>query len=269
MRKIGSLFSGIGGLELGLERAGLGRVEWQCEIDPFCRSVLAKHWPAAVRHEDVRSVSRATATQVDVLCGGFPCQDVSLSGKRAGIEEGTRSGLWIEFARIIDELKPSIVIIENVLGLRTKGLRRVLADLSDLGLDAEWCDLWAWDVGAPHRRARIFIVATHPDRVSVQEQPGWLSRACRSAEIQHRCAAPDGFAADPDSLRRLEQSRELANLRGWSEHCGWDVGPLTGMDDGVSRGLDIGARRKALGNAVNVACAELVGRATDGAIASS
>jgi DNA (cytosine-5)-methyltransferase 1 len=259
---IGSLFSGIGGLELGLERAGLGPVAWQCEIDPFCRSVLAKHWPEATRYEDVKTLGASSgAARVRVLCGGFPCQDVSLSGKRAGIEEGTRSGLWIEFARIIAELEPAIVVIENVLGLRTKGLRRVLADLSDLGFDAEWCDLWAWDVGAPHRRARIFIVATHPDRVNVREQAGWLSRACRTQEIQHRQPTPDGFVADPDSLRRLEQSRELANLRGWSEHCGWDVGPLAGMDDGIPRGLDIGARRKALGNAVNVICAETVGRA--------
>jgi DNA (cytosine-5)-methyltransferase 1 len=259
-RTIGSLFSGIGGLELGLERAGLGRVAWQCEIDPFCRSVLAKHWPDATRYEDVRKVGRATATRASILCGGFPCQDVSLAGLGAGLA-GARSGLWFEYARIIAELAPSIVVIENVLGLRTRGLRRVLADLSELGFDAEWCDLWAWDVGAPHRRARIFIVATHPDRVHVSLESGWLSRACRAAEMQHQQPTPDGFVADPNSLRRLEQSRELANLRGWSEHCGWDVGPLTRVDDGLPRGLDVGARRKALGNAVNVACARVVGLA--------
>jgi DNA (cytosine-5)-methyltransferase 1 len=265
VRTIGSLFSGVGGLDLGLERAGLGSVAWQCEIDAYCRRVLAKHWPEARRYDDVRSVGACNATRVDVLCGGFPCQDVSLAGLGAGLA-GHRSGLWFEYARIVGELEPSIVVIENVLGLRTRGLRRVLADLSELGFDAEWCDLWAWDVGAPHRRARIFIVATHPNRIHVSQQPGWLSRACRERAIQHRQPAPDSFSPDPDSLRRLEQAREFANIRGWSEQCGWDVGPLAGVDDGISRGMDIGARRKALGNAVVVQCAELVGRAIAGVI---
>lgn len=260
VRTIGSLFSGIGGLELGLERAGLGRIAWQCEIDPFCRRVLAKHWPDVVRHEDVREVTRGTATQVSVLCGGFPCQDVSLAGRGGGLA-GARSGLWFEYARIIAELVPEIVVIENVLGLRTRGLRRVLADLSDLGFDAEWCDFWAWDVGAPHRRARIFIVATHPDRIDVREQPGWLSRACRTREVQHRQPAPEGFVADPDSLRRLEQSWLLANLRGWPEHCGWELDHPPRVDDGFPAGMDVVAARKALGNAVVVPCAEVVGRA--------
>lgn len=192
--RIGSLFSGIGGLELGLERAGLGHVVWQCEIDPFCRSVLAKHWPNAWRFEDVRSVD-ATAPSVDVICGGFPCQDVSLAGKRGGLG-APRSGLWHEFSRIIGEIKPSIVIVENVLGLRTSGLPRVLADLAALGFDAEWADLAAADVGAPHRRRRLFVVATHPDRIDVREQPGWLGRACRAAAAESRDDGTGWDAAD-------------------------------------------------------------------------
>lgn len=256
---IGSLFSGIGGLELGLERSGLGPVLWQCEIDPFCRRVLERRWPDATRYDDVRRLGRG-ATRTRTLCGGFPCQDVSLAGLGGGLT-GSRSGLWYEYLRVIEELAPEIVVIENVLGLRTRGLRDVLAGLANLGFDAEWCDLWAWDVGAPHRRARIFIVATHPGRIELREQPGWLGRACRRCEMEHRHHPPDGFVADPDSLRRLEQSRELANLRGWSEHCGWDIGPVAGVDDGIPRGMDIGARRKALGNAVAPPCAEVVGRA--------
>jgi DNA (cytosine-5)-methyltransferase 1 len=256
---IGSLFSGIGGFELGLERAGLGRVVWQAEIDPFCRAVLAKHWPDATRYSDVKGVGHGAA-QVEVICGGFPCQDVSLAGKRGGLDGGTRSGLWGEYARVVEELHPKIVIIENVLGLRTLGLRRVLRDLADLGFDAEWCDLSAWDVGAPHLRRRLFIVATHPDRIDVREQPGWLERACRSQAALHRVIAPEGFAADPDPLRRLEQARELAVIRGWSEHCGWELRDLAPLDDGLSRGV-VSRCRKALGNAVVVQCAEVVGRA--------
>jgi C-5 cytosine-specific DNA methylase len=111
---IGSLFSGIGGLDLGLERAGLGPVLFQVEIDPFCRAVLAKHWPKALRHDDVRTVGRtATLPRVDLLCGGFPCQDVSGAGKGAGLE-GERSGLWFEFHRIVAATLPRFVVVENV-----------------------------------------------------------------------------------------------------------------------------------------------------------
>lgn len=197
---IGSLFSGIGGLELGFERAGLGPVIWQCEIDPFCRGVLAKHWPDAVRLEDVRTLGRSTVVPVDLVCGGFPCQDVSLAGRGAGIAEGTRSGLWIEFARILEELRPSIVVVENVPGLRNRGLRRVLADLAALGFDASWTTLGAYEVGAPHRRDRLFIVAADPDRVDIRDiaerievrrndvRASWETIAC---DVGSEGASPD------------------------------------------------------------------------------
>lgn len=107
MLTIGSLFSGIGGLELGLERAGLGPVLFQCEIDPYCRAVLAKHWPHVTRYRDVRTVRGSTLPSVDLLCGGFPCQDVSSAGKGAGLD-GDRSGLWFEFRRLVDECEPSV-----------------------------------------------------------------------------------------------------------------------------------------------------------------
>lgn len=111
---IGSLFAGIGGLELGLERAGLGPVVWQVEIDPYCRSVLARHWPNAVRYPDVQRVGSANLSPVDIICGGFPCQDVSGAGKGAGLAVGTRSGLWYEYRRIVAELAPRVVVAENV-----------------------------------------------------------------------------------------------------------------------------------------------------------
>lgn len=157
--KIGSLFSGIGGLELGLERAGLGEVAWQVEIDPWCRDVLALHWPNADRSvHDVTRAGRATLTPVDVLCGGFPCQDVSSAGLGAGLA-GRRSGLWFEFARVVRELGPRIVIVENVASGKARWLGEVRDELEQTGYRTRAFHLSAADVGAPHRRRRIFVVA--------------------------------------------------------------------------------------------------------------
>lgn len=156
---IGSLFAGIGGLELGLERAGLGPTVWQVEQDAYCRSVLAKHWPDADRSvTDVCEAGAANLEPVDVICGGFPCQDLSYAGKGAGLD-GARSGLWFEYLRIIRELRPRFVVVENVSALLTRGLDVVLGTLAESGYDALWTSLRAADVGAPHRRERIFIVA--------------------------------------------------------------------------------------------------------------
>jgi DNA (cytosine-5)-methyltransferase 1 len=162
---VGSLFAGIGGFDLGFERAGM-RVCWQVEQDPYCRAVLARHFPDAVRFEDVREVGARTLAPVDLLCGGFPCQDLSPAGRGAGID-GARSGLWAEFARIVRELRPRYVVVENVPALLTgKGKRwdrapvgRVLGDLAEAGYDAEWACLSAREFGAPHLRKRIWIVA--------------------------------------------------------------------------------------------------------------
>jgi len=155
------LFSGIGGFSLGLERAGMKTVAF-CEIEPFCRAVLRKHWPDVPIYEDVRTLTgdtlRADGIVPDVICGGFPCQDISVAGKGAGIE-GERSGLWREYARIIGEIRPRYVIVENVAALLGRGLARVLGDLAALGFDAEWHCVPASAVGAPHRRDRLWIVA--------------------------------------------------------------------------------------------------------------
>lgn len=156
--KIGSLFSGIGGLELGLEWAGVGTTVWQVEQDAFCLSVLARHWPNALRFNDVRDVGANNLPIVDVICGGFPCQDISYAGKGLGLH-GQRSGLWHEFARIIGEMGPRFVVVENVTALKTRGLDHILGTLASLGYDAEWRSIRASDVGAPHRRERIFILA--------------------------------------------------------------------------------------------------------------
>ena len=160
MRKLRvlDLFSGIGGFSLGLERTGGFETVAFCEIDPFCRRVLAKHWPHVRQFEDVTKLKGEDVGPVDVICGGFPCQDISHAGKGAGIE-GQRSGLWSEYARLVGELRPSYVIVENVSALLGRGIDRVLGDLAEIGFDAEWHCIPASAVGAPHIRDRVWIIA--------------------------------------------------------------------------------------------------------------
>lgn len=169
---VGSLFSGIGGLELGVEHATGGRVVFQVERDAWCRDVLARHWPDAVRYDDVCTVRGLP--RVDILCGGFPCQDVSLAGKRAGFG-GKRSSLWREYRRIIADVGPRFVFVENVPGLLTAddghAFAEVLGDLAALGFDATWDVFRASDVGAPHRRERVFLLA-HRDSGRCEGQWG-------------------------------------------------------------------------------------------------
>lgn len=156
------LFSGIGGFSLGLERTGGFRTVAFCEIDKFCQRVLRKHWPEVPIYDDIRELTaaRLAADGVvpDVLCGGFPCQDISAAGEGAGID-GERSGLWKEYSRLIGELRPRYIIVENVAALLYRGLDRVLGDLAALGFDAEWHCIPASAVGANHRRDRLWLVA--------------------------------------------------------------------------------------------------------------
>jgi len=155
--KVLDLFSGIGGFSLGLERAGMQTIAF-CEIDPFARQVLKKHWPDVPIFEDVRTLHADDVPGTEVICGGFPCQDISNAGHRAGIT-GERSGLWSEYARLIGEIRPRFVIVENVAALLGRGLGDVLGDLAALGYDAEWHCIPASAVGAPHIRDRVWILA--------------------------------------------------------------------------------------------------------------
>jgi len=156
--RVGSLFAGIGGIDLGLERAGFTTV-WQVEINPFRRKVLELRFPHAKRFADVKEVNAGNVEAIDLLAGGFPCQDLSVAGKREGIE-GSRSSLWFEFSRLIGELRPRYVLIENVSGLLVYGaMRRVIGELSKLGYVGIWRVLRASDFGASHQRKRVFIVA--------------------------------------------------------------------------------------------------------------
>jgi len=161
MLTIGSLFSGIGGLEYGAELTGAGNFKtvWHCEIDPYASAVLRKHFPGTPNLGNIQLVDWGSVERPDIVCGGFPCQDISVAGKGAGIKEGTRSGLWFEFAKCIRALRPRYVVVENVPMLVKRGLHLVLADLAEAGYDAEWHNISASSVGAWHRRERIFIIA--------------------------------------------------------------------------------------------------------------
>jgi DNA (cytosine-5)-methyltransferase 1 len=156
--RVGSLFAGIGGFDLGFERAGM-RTLWQVEQEPFRRAILERRFPDAERFGDIRDVDADCLKPVDLICGGFPCEDVSHIGLRAGIG-GVKSGLWTEYARLVRELRPRFVVVENVAGLLTGGgMGRVLGDLAASGYDAEWEVLPAAAFGAPHLRARVWLLA--------------------------------------------------------------------------------------------------------------
>lgn len=186
------LFSGIGGFSLGLERAGMTTVAF-CEIEEYPRQVLAKHWPGVKIYDDVRELTADTLQRdgiaVDVICGGFPCQDISIAGRGAGLA-GERSGLWREFARLVGELRPQFVIVENVAALLGRGLGDILGDLAALGYDAQWHSIPAAAVGAPHERDRIWIIA-YPDSRDEHwrdsnVQVGWRSLASHLAAFLHK-----------------------------------------------------------------------------------
>ncbi|HEY1119916.1 MAG TPA: DNA cytosine methyltransferase [Acidimicrobiales bacterium] len=284
--RIGSLFAGIGGLELGLERAGVGHTVWQVEKDDYCRRVLSRHWPDAVRYEDVTTVDWSTVEPVEVLCGGFPCQDISLAGKGAGLA-GERSGLWREYLRAIRALRPRFVVVENVAALLARGLGDVLADLAASGYDTEWDCIPAAAVGAPHRRDRLFVLAdADGGRVYRRDADGGDGRAI-PAEGQQRLvrgsgrsegavahAASEGLEGtglpgrpaihratlgDPEHIRRNRWSGEFGS--GWwrepSDPGWWATEPDVGrVAHGVPSRVD---RLRALGNAVVPQVAEVVG----------
>jgi DNA (cytosine-5)-methyltransferase 1 len=205
--KVLDLFSGIGGFSLGLERAGMETVAF-CEISPVCRHLLAHHWPNVPCFDDVTTLTGEQVGPVDVICGGFPCQDISFAGKGAGLA-GERSGLWREYARLVRELRPAFVIVENVAALLGRGLGDVLGDLASLGYDAWWDCIPASAVGAPHRRDRLWIVAY----ARGQQHEGFgdalrreiAAELSRAAAEQGVCAGHGGeaFALDPhaDGLR--------------------------------------------------------------------
>lgn len=214
------LFSGIGGFSLGLERAGMETVAF-CEIDPFCRRVLAKHWPDVPIHHDVRALKATDVEAVDVICGGFPCQDISNAGHRKGIG-GERSGLWSEYARLIGEIRPSYVIVENVAALLGRGLGVVLGDLAALGYDAEWDCIPAAAVGALHYRDRLWITA-YPN--TNRERPQRIGPAPVGAWREQQFA---GLVQD-----QIQLSIPAGRLRSLSDRVPGRMGQLKGYGNAV------------------------------------
>lgn len=233
----GSLFAGIGGLDLGFERAGL-RCKWQVEIDEFARKVLTKHWPEVPKHDDIRTFTNIE--YVDVIAGGFPCQDVSNAGHRAGIN-GERSGLFFELMRIVRDVRPKYVLLENVSALLVRGMDRVLSELAAGGYDAEWECLPASAFGAYHNRDRVFILA-------YRESPStWIfsQQGARSKpQLQHR-----RLVSHSSCQRRLERNDRFE-----------DEPRVARMVDGFSAPVDIDRRAKGCGNAIDPRVAEWIGR---------
>jgi DNA (cytosine-5)-methyltransferase 1 len=258
------------GFSLGLERAGGFETVAFCEIEPYCRRVLAKHWPGVKQYDDVRTLTADTLRQdgiaVDVICGGFPCQDISFAGKGAGLA-GERSGLWFEYARLIGELRPSFVIVENVGALLSRGLDAVLGTLATLGYDAEWDCIPASAVGAPHVRDRVWIVAyTQKERrtetrpIRYRKLAQWFSgcgEALVSPDIGQKREQGSGSQAVSglSAFSWCQDVRSVADLRNRPD---LPTPLFRGSRDGVPDWVD---RIGAPGNAVVPQIPELIGKA--------
>lgn len=226
--RVGSLFSGIGGLDLGLERAGM-EIAWQVEINPWCRRVLEKHWPDVPKYGDIRQLTGDELERVDLIAGGFPCQPVSVAGRK--LVDKDERWLWPEFVRIVRVVRPQYVLVENVPGLLHRGMGSVLGDLAALGYDAEWEVLSACAMGAPHTRERMFVVAY-----------------ANSLACAPRVAIFGGIEAS------VSQGGDGARARArWMAA----VARADRSIDGISDWMD---RLEALGNAVVPAVAEWIGR---------
>lgn len=261
----GSLFAGIGGFDLGFERAGM-ECRWQVEIDHYCQRVLAKHWPNVRRHDDVRTWPAVDAEAVQVICAGFPCQDISYAGKGAGLD-GERSGLFFEVVRVVRQLRPRIVVLENVAALLDRGLDRVLGTLAEIGFDAEWHCIPAAAVGAPHIRDRIFVLGY--DRHGALADGTWGQRReqKQKASIREQLGS-DGEVRDVANAtgedgwigRRwptVGQESEFGE-GGSGDRGPWAVEPAVGrVADGVPDRVD---RLRCLGNAIVPQVAEWIGR---------
>jgi DNA (cytosine-5)-methyltransferase 1 len=239
MYTFGSLFAGIGGIDLGFERAGL-ECKWQVEIDDYATKVLEKHWPDVSRWRDVKTFPPEDNQDwnVDVIAGGFPCQDISFAGKGEGLH-GERSGLFFEIIRLARQLKPKAIVLENVSALLARGMGTVLAELAQVGYDSEWHCIPACSVGAPHIRNRVFIVSELADSSSERQSRQRLHGG-RFSQKKNQDGKANWFI---DSSERKENN--------------WHVEPNVGrVANGVPDRMD---RLKCLGNAVVPQVAEIVG----------
>jgi DNA (cytosine-5)-methyltransferase 1 len=293
--RFGSLFAGIGGFDLGLERAGMESA-WQVEIHKYCTSVLERHWPGVKRYGDIKQIDPADLEPVDLICGGFPCQPASQAGKQLGIEDDR--WLWPEFYRILRGLNPRWVMVENVPQLRAVNAGRafgeVVGDLASLGYDTEWDCISAAHVGAPHIRDRVWIIGRDPNADSVQQAaqrslgegteahaaPGsadthadsgrrkerrkpdrWASGPQLEASQRHDAGGLDQDVSHADRAGRVEQwrSKSVFAEQPELERTGWwETEPAVGrLVDGLPSRVE---RMRSLGNAVVPAVVEHLGR---------
>ena len=270
--KVLDLFSGIGGFSLGLERTGGFKTVAFCEIDKAAQNVLKKHWPTVPIFEDIKKLKGEDVGTIDVITGGFPCQDISLAGKGAGLE-GARSGLWWEYHRLIKETKPKWIIAENVSALRSRGLDQVLRSLAEIGYDAEWHCIPASAVGAPHRRDRIWIVAysTQLQRNGGNDNSRIGLESKEESELGDRGWQENVAYTSITGLEGLrtrticsEKEHPLSSsgscvVRSVHKAEFWAIEPNVGrVVNGVSGRVD---RLKQLGNAVVPQIPELIGKA--------
>ena len=254
------LFSGIGGITLGL--SGWVRPIAYCEIEPYCQSILLQRMqegnlPKAPIWDDIRTLPANELPAIDIIYGGFPCQDISVAGAQKGLE-GERSGLFFEILRIIDETKAPFIFLENVPNIRTKGAERVCKELAERGYDCRWCNLSAADVGARHKRERWFLLgyAKH-DGLDASEKSGSIGQAvCNDKERENKAGESEG-ANTPRVLahsnsERLEGQCKPERIQQKypyiSNACGWTIEPDVGRV--VTRLPNRTHRIKALGNAV-------------------
>lgn len=265
MLRVLDLFSGIGGFSLGLERTGGFKTVAFCEIEKRQRDVLAKHWPGVPCHDDIRSLNPEPGS-ADIVCGGFPCQDLSKAGKRAGLS-GSRSGLFRELVRAFRLVRGKFLLMENVADLLHLGMGDVCAELAKSGLRVEWDCIPAASVGAPHFRDRVWVVAY----ADVREQSEWpiSSHGRRSKSKSKSKSKGNGHPSDAYAMRKLQPGWCFSHIwrrpfhggagsMGWREHWRDRLGALCRVDDGVSRRLD---EAKQIGNAVCPDIPELIGRA--------
>jgi len=256
MLTFGSLFAGVGGLDLGLERAGI-LCKWQVEIDGYCQKVLEKHWPNVKRYGDVRECGQHNLEPVDLICGGFPCQDVSVAGRRKGLA-GSRSGLWFEFHRVLEELRPRSVVIENVPGLLSshqgQDFALMLRGLAELGYLSAWRILDAQYFGVAQRRRRVFIVGHLGDGRAAQVlfEPTCGSRntpPSREAGARVASFALGGFGGYREGLTslRVGGGNDSQGLLAWHENKAGELTPSDHM-----KALRSGASHSYQGVAYNI-----------------
>ena len=242
--RVGSLFSGVGGFDLGLERAGM-RIEWQVEIDDYCRAVLGKHWPHVPCHADITTIDWHWIPRVDLVCGGFPCQPFSAAGKRRGADDDRY--LWPEVVRCLTVVRPTWFLGENVYGLLHLGIEQMYADLEALGYQVAILGIPACAVDAPHIRKRIWILAHH-------------------SSVSHREHFAEESGGQVQQSRECAVSPDVADAAQFMQHGGGDAGQTrrdessdggAALPDAASAGLHASSH-------AGIYCGEKVARSRDG-----